>query len=83
LSTILIFNLSNALVQTSAPDALRGRIMSAYTLVFFGLMPLGALVVGVAAEEIGQRATVLAGAAVMLGVATALATLMPQLRRQE
>jgi MFS family permease len=83
LSTILIFNLSNALVQTSAPDALRGRIMSAYTLVFFGLMPLGALAVGVTAEKIGQRATVLAGAAVMLGVATALAAFMPQLRRRE
>jgi MFS family permease len=83
LATILIFNLSNALVQTNAPDALRGRIMSAYTLVFFGLMPLGALGVGVTAEKIGQRAAVLVGAAVMLGVATALAILMPRLRRQE
>ncbi len=83
MATILIFNLSNALVQTNAPDALRGRIMSAYTLVFFGLMPLGALGVGVTAEKIGQRAAVLAGSAVMLGVATALAVLMPRLRRQE
>ena len=82
LATILIFNLSNALVQTHSPDALRGRIMSVYTLIFFGLMPLGALVVGVMAERIGQTVTVLVGAGVMLGAATALAVFMPHLRRQ-
>ena len=38
-SSILIFNLANALVQTNSPDALRGRIMGVYTLTFFGLMP--------------------------------------------
>jgi MFS family permease len=43
LAHILAFNLSNALVQSFAPDALRGRIMSVYALTFFGLMPLGAL----------------------------------------
>jgi MFS family permease len=82
LSLILIFNLANALVQTHCPNALRGRIMSVYTLVFFGLMPLGALGVGVTAERLGQTAAVLIGAGVMLGGATALAVLMPHLRRQ-
>ncbi len=82
LSLILIFNLANALVQTHSPNALRGRIMSVYTLVFFGLMPLGALGVGVTAERFGQTAAVLMGAGVMLGGATALAVLMPHLRRQ-
>ena len=82
LALILIFNLANALVQTHAPNALRGRIMSVYTLVFFGLMPLGALGVGVTAERFGQTFAVLIGAGVMLGGATALAVLMPYLRRQ-
>jgi len=82
LSHILIFNLSNALVQTHSPNPLRGRIMSVYALIFFGLMPLGALLVGVAAERIGQTATVLAGAGVMLGAATGIAAFMPRLRRQ-
>jgi MFS family permease len=82
LALILIFNLANALVQTHSPNALRGRIMSVYTLVFFGLMPLGALGVGVTAERLGQTAAVLIGAGVMLGGATALAVLMPHLRRQ-
>ncbi len=83
MSMILIFNLSNALVQTHAPNALRGRIMSVYTLIFFGLMPLGALGVGLTAEKLGQPATVILGAGVTLGAAIALAIFMPRLRRQE
>jgi len=82
LASILVMNLSNALVQSHSPDPLRGRIMSVYTLVFFGLMPLGALVVGFTAERLGQTATVLIGAGVMLGAATGLAVFMPHLRRQ-
>ncbi len=82
LSLILIFNLSNALVQTHSPNALRGRIMSVYTLVFFGLMPIGALGVGVTAERFGPPAAALIGAGVMLGAAAALAVFMPHLRRQ-
>ncbi len=81
LANILIFNLANALVQTHSPDALRGRVMGVYTLTFFGLMPLGALGVGLTAEHLGQPAAVLIGAGVMLGAATALAILMPHLRR--
>jgi MFS family permease len=82
LASILVMNLSNALVQTHSPDGLRGRIMSVYTLVFFGLMPLGALVVGIAAERLGQTATVLIGAGMMFGAAVSLAVFMPYLRRQ-
>jgi len=83
LAQILIFNLCNALVQTHSPDELRGRVMSVYTLVFFGLMPLGALGIGIAAERLGQPAAVLTSAGVMLGAAAALAALMPRLRRHE
>ena len=83
LAQILIFNLANALVQTHAPDAMRGRIMAVYTLVFFGLLPLGALGIGFTAEHAGQPAAVLICAAVMLGAASALALAMPHLRRQD
>jgi MFS family permease len=50
---ILIFNLCNSLVQESTPDALRGRVMSVYTLAFFGFMPLGGLLAGTLAEAVG------------------------------
>ena len=82
LSLILIFNLSNALVQTFAPNELRGRIMSIYALTFFGLMPIGSLGVGLTAERFGQPAAVLIGSGITLLAATAIAVFMPRLRRQ-
>jgi MFS family permease len=82
LALILVFNLANALVQTHSPDALRGRIMSVYTFVFFGLVPIGSLGVGVTAEKLGQPAAILVGSGVTLGAAAALAVFMPHLRRQ-
>jgi len=82
LSLILIFNLANALVQTFAPNELRGRIMSVYALTFFGLMPVGALVIGLMAEHFGQPEAIFIAAGVMLLAASAIALLMPRLRRQ-
>jgi len=82
LAHILVFNLANALVQTHSPDGLRGRIMSVYTLTFFGLVPMGALGIGLAAERFGQTAAILGATGIMLGAATALAVLLPHLRRQ-
>ena len=82
LASIFVMNLSNALVQTHSPNSLRGRVMGVYTLVFFGLLPLGALAVGMTAERLGAPTTVLIGAGVMLAATTALAVFMPYLRRQ-
>lgn len=81
-SLIIVFNLSNALVQTASPHELRGRIMSVYTLTFFGLMPLGALAMGIAADHLGEPRTVFIGASVMLAAAILLAVFVPRFRQQ-
>jgi MFS family permease len=80
---IMIMNVANALVQSLAPDTLRGRIMSVYSLTFFGLMPVGALWAGSAAEVAGEPAAVSLGAAVALVFAGALWVFAPWLRRLE
>ena len=80
---ILIMNIANALVQGLVPDALRGRVMSVYSMTFFGCMPIGALWIGAVAEYAGEPAAVLAGAAVGLAVAALLFVLVPRLRRLE
>jgi predicted MFS family arabinose efflux permease len=43
----------NTSLQLSAPDALRGRIMSLYTLLSGGIFPLSALFVGSVSEAAG------------------------------
>jgi MFS family permease len=49
----------NTTLQLSAPDALRGRVMSLYTLVFGGSVPLGAFLVGFISEHWGVPAAFL------------------------
>ncbi len=46
-----------ALVQSSLPDNMRGRVMSLYGMIWRGAPAVGALVAGLAAEKFGLRAT--------------------------
>jgi predicted MFS family arabinose efflux permease len=80
---ITVNNLCNSLVQTLTPDAVRGRVMGIYTLIFFGFMPIGALIAGALASRIGEPLTVAAGALVTLVSAAAIAVIVPGLRKQE
>jgi len=80
--TILVNNLANALVQTSTPDHLRGRVMGAYTWIFFGFMPLGALWSGTMAEHLGAPAAVMINGVLALLFAVSVAAFFPKLREQ-
>ncbi|MBI3787697.1 MAG: MFS transporter [Ignavibacteriales bacterium] len=79
-STILVLNLSHALVQMLVPDSLRGRVMGVYSLTFFGLMPIGALFMGWMAELIDEPWTVALAASISLTVALSVWKLSPKLR---
>jgi MFS family permease len=46
---------SNVLVQTLAPDDMRGRIVSVYSMILLGLVPGGALVMGSIARFVDLR----------------------------
>lgn len=52
---------ANTLVQTLAPDAMRGRIFSVYSLSLIGASPLGAIAMGALAKGQGARAAVAMG----------------------
>jgi predicted MFS family arabinose efflux permease len=58
-SLIVMANVTNALVQTSIPDEMRGRVMSLYMLILNGGNPIGALVTSSAAAQFGAPAAVL------------------------
>jgi MFS family permease len=49
---ILLFVTVNTLIQSQVPDAFRGRVLSLYTLTFFGVGPFGALLLGFLARYI-------------------------------
>jgi len=44
---------ANSFIQTTVPDELRGRVMSIYSLVFLGTVPIGNAIMGVAADYLG------------------------------
>jgi MFS family permease len=49
------FAVTNTLIQTHVPDALRGRVLSVYMLAFGGLMPFGSFLIGRLAQWLGAR----------------------------
>jgi MFS family permease len=53
----ILFSAScNTTVQMSTPDALRGRVMSIYSLVFAGVAPIGSFSTGIITEALGALA---------------------------
>jgi MFS family permease len=59
---------AQSFLQLHSDDWVRGRVMGIYTLLFFGGTPLGAPVIGWAAEHYGPRSGLIGG-----GLATVLA----------
>ena len=57
---------SLSLVQALAPPALRGRLTGLFTLLYWGLMPIGGLIGGVAAELWTARTTIAAAGLILL-----------------
>ncbi len=64
LSSMLMINTINVIVQRSVPNELRGRVMSLYITVFAGVAPIGGLLAGAAAEVWDPPAVFLLGAAI-------------------
>jgi MFS family permease len=79
---MMITNNSQAIVQSLVPDVLRGRVMSVYSLIFFGSMPIGSILAGSLAEWIGEPLTVMICAVLLLGLAIAVWIYLPDIRRE-
>src|SRR5712691_817224 len=73
-------SITNTLLQTSAPDHLRGRIMGFYSFVFVGMAPFGAFLFGIVAEHVGVPTTLAAGGAIVALAVTIAGWLVPEIR---
>jgi MFS family permease len=78
---ILTMNLCNATVQTIVPDELRGRVMGFYTFTFFGMMPVGALIMGSLAGHFDSPTAIHISSLITLSVAISIFLFMPAIRR--
>lgn len=58
--------ISNTLIQTTVAPHMRGRVISFYAMAFFGMQPLGGLIVGLISQRIGVQNTLLAQGCVAL-----------------
>jgi MFS family permease len=71
---------SNTLLQMMVPDALRGRVMSLYSMMFMGMAPIGALLAGMLAGGLGAPATVAGGGVLCMLAALWFGRRLPRIR---
>jgi MFS family permease len=71
---------SNTLLQVLTPDTLRGRVMAAYSMMFMGMAPFGALGAGATADRLGAPAAVAIGGVVAMAGGLVFAARLPRLR---
>jgi MFS family permease len=71
---------SNTLIQVMVPDALRGRVMAVYSMMFMGMAPIGALLGGALAERLGAPMTIVIGGVASLAGAGWFGLQLPKIR---
>jgi len=63
--------ISNTIIQTTVTPSMRGRVISFFAMAYFGLQPIGSLLIGTISQYIGAPATLLlegVAALVIVGV---------------
>jgi MFS family permease len=71
---------SNTLIQVMVPDALRGRVMAVYSMMFMGMAPIGALFGGALADRLGAPLTVAIGGVASVAGACWFGVQLPKIR---
>jgi predicted MFS family arabinose efflux permease len=69
LATLSFAGSSNVLLQTLAPDDMRGRAISVFSMIILGLVPAGSLALGALASVIGLGYAMMVGGAISLALA--------------
>lgn len=69
---------TNTLIQLLVPDNMRGRVMSVFSTIFIGFMPIGSLSSGYIAEYLGASLSVL-----LYGVCSVVAAIIYLVKKQQ
>ena len=79
LATSTMLTTANGFVQTTSDPAVRGRVLALYMAILMGGTPIGAPLVGAAADVLGPRSTfVISGAAALAAFAIGMVWLMSE-----
>lgn len=62
-------SLANTIVQTTASDELRGRVMAVYSTVFMGTLPIGGIIAGTISNRWGVETSMYVGGGIVAVVA--------------
>jgi MFS family permease len=81
-ATMVQFGSTNTLIQMMTPDRLRGRAISAYSMMYMGMTPIGSMAAGFVAEHIGARITISAGGFFCLLAASVYASQLSGIRSE-
>jgi MFS family permease len=80
LATLSFIGSSNILLQTLAPDEMRGRAISVYSMILLGFVPLGSLLIGTLASLLQLRWTLVIGGVISVLISLWIAVASPQVR---
>lgn len=81
LGMMLTMSASNTVLQTVVDEDKRGRVMSFFTMAFFGTVPFGSLFAGVLADRIGPEDTLTLGGVICICGSLLFLRGLPEVRR--
>src|SRR5262249_26173920 len=79
-ATMIQFGSTNTLIQMMSPDRLRGRAISAYSMMYMGMAPIGSVPAGFIADHVGARITIGAGGIICLIASAVYASQVAEIR---
>jgi MFS family permease len=78
--TYIVLTSSNILLQSLAPDDMRGQVMALYSMAFVGVMPLASLAAGGIAHFVGVQPVFIAAGVIFAALGIGLQRKLPELR---
>ena len=79
---VLFISTTNALLQLNAADAMRGRVMALWSIVFLGSTPIGGPITGLLVRGLGVRWAIAIGGVAALATATGAVLALRHRRRR-
>ncbi|TWJ03344.1 transmembrane secretion effector [Mucilaginibacter frigoritolerans] len=80
LGSITPMSTSITIIQIEADANMRGRVMSFMAMAFFGMLPIGSLLIGTVSQKIGAPLTMLCQGISALTIAAVFSKLLPKVK---